>query len=74
MTEPGSAATPRHVMDGWGNIWCHYNDKGYLRLQVTTEPGRALAEIVQETGVVTALVVASPTDLLREKVTRNAVH
>lgn len=66
-------AAPRYVIDGWGNLWHYFNDTGYLRLTVTTEPGRTLAEIVQETGMVRAVEITEPTDLLREKVTRNGI-
>lgn len=65
---------PQHVVDGWGNLWRYYGDTGYLRLTVTTEPGRTLADIVSETGTVTAMTLASPMILLREQVQRNGIR
>jgi hypothetical protein len=61
-------------MDGWGNLWHHFNDTGYLRLIVTEEPGRTLGDIVKETGAVTAMTPADPMILLREQVTRNGTN
>jgi len=59
---------PRHIIDGWGNTWRYFSDRGYLRLQVTTDPGRTLVDIVQQTGSATALVEADPMALLRQQV------
>jgi hypothetical protein len=70
---PATEPVPKIVMDGWGNLWHHFNDTGYLRLIVTTEPGRTLADIVRETGAVTAMTPADPMILLRERVNRDGV-
>lgn len=66
------SVTPRYVVDGLGNIWHHFNDTGYLRLVVTEDPGKSLAQIVTETGAVTALAIRLPTDVLREALRVNA--
>lgn len=59
--------TPTYVQDGFGNLWHHYNDVGYVRLMVTTDPGQTLAEIIGATGAARVLEVVQPFDLLARR-------
>jgi len=38
VTDSAASKPPRYVIDGWGNLWHHFNDTGYLRLLVTQDP------------------------------------